>query len=271
MDSPASAPPTPQTTAAAMLSPAPASRAKPPLQVPGGARLWLEGPAGRLSVLRAGQGPAVLLVHGWEGHAGDMAAFIPGLLEAGCSVVVPDLPAHGASDGERASIPMAMSALLAVQAVLGDFHAAIAHSIGCAVTVEAIAHGLRVERAVLIASPARYTDHMRGIAAALGYDAAQTRELEAELIKLGVDAAALDVHRAAAALRQPALLLHSADDRVVPLRYSEELASIWPAARLARLDGLGHRRILSAPEVVAAAVSFAADRRSAAAITENQA
>lgn len=267
----APAQPTPQAAAAAMLTPSPAARARPPLQVAGGARLWIEGPIGRLSLLRAGQGPAVLLVHGWEGHAGDMAAFIPGLLEAGCSVVVPDLPAHGASEGERASIPTAMSALLAVQSVLGDFHAAIAHSIGCAVTVEAMARGLRVGRAVLIASPARYCDHLRGVAAGLGYDQAQTRELTAELLKLGVDAAALDVHRAAAALRQPALLLHSADDRVVPLRRSEELASIWPGARLACLEGLGHRRILAAPEVVHAAVSFAAGRRAVAATMENQA
>lgn len=271
MDSSALVQAAPQVAAAAMLTPSSAARAKPPLQVPGGARLWIEGPVGRLSVLRAGQGPAVLLVHGWEGHASDMAAFIPGLLEAGFSVVVPDLPAHGASEGERAPIPTAMSALLAVQAVLGDFHAVIAHSIGCAVTVEAMARGLRVGRAVLAASPARYSDHLRGVAAGLGYDAAQTRELTAELLKLGVDAAALDVHRAAAALRQPALLLHSADDRVVPVRCSEELASIWPGARLARLEGLGHRRILAAPEAVRAAVSFAAGRGSVAATTENHA
>jgi pimeloyl-ACP methyl ester carboxylesterase len=258
MDSPAPARPAPQAAAAAMLTPSAASRARPPLQVAGGARLWIEGPAGRLSVLRAGQGPAVLLVHGWEGHSSDMAGFIPGLLEAGCSVVVPDLPAHGASDGARASIPMAMEALLAVQAVLGGFHAVIAHSIGCAVTVEAMARGLRADRAVLIASPARYSDYLREVAAAIGYDAAQTRELAAELLKLGVDAAALDVQHAARALRQPALLLHSADDRVVPLRTSEELASIWSGAQLVRLEGLGHRRILTAPEVVSAAVAFAA-------------
>jgi pimeloyl-ACP methyl ester carboxylesterase len=262
---------TPPAAAAAMLTPFAASRARPPLQVPGGARLWIEGPAGRLSVLRAGQGPAVLLVHGWEGHASDMAAFIPGLLAAGLSVVVPDLPAHGASDGERASIPTMMEALLAVQAVLGGFHAVIAHSIGCAVTVEAMARGLQVKRVVLVASPARYSDYLREFAAAIGYGAGQIRELAAELLKLGVDPAALDVQRAARALRQPALLLHSADDRVVPLRTSEELAAIWPGAQLVRLDGLGHRRILAAPEVVAAAVSFAVNSQSAAFSMESQA
>jgi pimeloyl-ACP methyl ester carboxylesterase len=258
MDSPAPSGFIAAATAAAMLTPAPISRSKAPLQLPGGARLWLEGPAGRLSVLRAGQGPAVLLVHGWEGHASDMAGFIPGLLEAGLSVVVPDLPAHGASAGEQASIPLATSALLAVQAVLGDFHAVIAHSIGCAVSVEAMARGLRVGRAVLIASPARYSDHLRGVAANLGLSPAQTAELAAELLRRGVDVDALDSPRAAHGLRQPVLLLHSADDRVVPIRTSMELAAAWPGAQLRRLDGLGHRRILAAPEVVEAALAFAA-------------
>jgi pimeloyl-ACP methyl ester carboxylesterase len=240
-----------------MLTPHPASRGKPPLQIAGGARLWIEGPAGRLSVLRAGSGPAVLLVHGWEGHASDMAAFVPGLLAAGFSVVVPDLPAHGASAGQRSSILQACQALLAVEAVLGGFTAVIAHSIGGAAAVEAMSRGLQAQRAVLLAAPARYIDHVHAWAAGAGFDAAETRQLLAELLRLGVDAAALDAPRAASTLRQPALLLHSAEDRVVPFDAGAAVAAAWPGARMVRLEGLGHRRILTAPAVVEAAIAFA--------------
>src|SRR6266446_3807256 len=45
-----------------------------------------------------GRGAPVLLVHGWGGRAGQMAAFAPPLLDAGLSAVAFDGPAHGHSD-----------------------------------------------------------------------------------------------------------------------------------------------------------------------------
>ena len=48
-----------------------------------------------------GQGPWVVLVHGWGGHAGQLHAFVPALLAAGFRVAAFDAPAHGASGGSR--------------------------------------------------------------------------------------------------------------------------------------------------------------------------
>lgn len=42
-----------------------------------------------------GEGPAVLLVHGWSSHTGCMAGFVDPLLERGFRVVAFDAPAHG--------------------------------------------------------------------------------------------------------------------------------------------------------------------------------
>src|SRR5690349_4240764 len=50
-----------------------------------------------------GQGPAVLLVHGWEGRATQLGAFVPALLEAGYRVVAVDMPGHGAADAALSS------------------------------------------------------------------------------------------------------------------------------------------------------------------------
>ena len=51
----------------------------------------------RVRAWQWGEGPPVLLVHGWEGHAAQFAGFIPRLLEQGFSAVAFDAPAHGQS------------------------------------------------------------------------------------------------------------------------------------------------------------------------------
>ncbi|WP_406050661.1 alpha/beta fold hydrolase [Kribbella sp. NBC_00889] len=52
----------------------------------------------RLAYDRAGEGPAVVLLHGWPGDRTDFRLLAPMLVERGCEVVVPDLRGFGESD-----------------------------------------------------------------------------------------------------------------------------------------------------------------------------
>ncbi|MFD7156828.1 alpha/beta fold hydrolase [Kribbella sp. NPDC059898] len=52
----------------------------------------------RLAYDRYGEGPAVVLLHGWPGDRTDYRVLAPMLVERGCEVVVPDLRGFGASD-----------------------------------------------------------------------------------------------------------------------------------------------------------------------------
>jgi pimeloyl-ACP methyl ester carboxylesterase len=58
----------------------------------------------------------------------------------------------------------------------------------------------------------------------------------------------------------PVLVVHDTDDREVPYADGPRLAGLL-GARLLTTNGLGHRRILYAPEVVAAIVDFIEDGR----------
>ena len=51
----------------------------------------------RVTAYRFGDGPAVLLMHGWGGHAGQLTAFVEPLVAAGRSVIAVDAPSHGRS------------------------------------------------------------------------------------------------------------------------------------------------------------------------------
>jgi hypothetical protein len=51
-----------------------------------------------------GEGPPVLLMHGWEGRAAQLGAFVGPLVAAGLKVVGYDAPAHGESAGKTATL-----------------------------------------------------------------------------------------------------------------------------------------------------------------------
>jgi pimeloyl-ACP methyl ester carboxylesterase len=61
---------------------------------------------------------------------------------------------------------------------------------------------------------------------------------------------------AAGALTTPLLIVHDREDDDTPWADGAALARVWPDARLVTTTGLGHRRILRDPGVVAAATDF---------------
>jgi pimeloyl-ACP methyl ester carboxylesterase len=248
---------TPAQAARAFLTPRPPA-APQPLRLPGATALRLPTAEVELAALAAGDGPTVLLVHGWEGQASDLQAIVDALLATGHRVVALDLLAHGASGGRRTSIPASARALLQAAPALGPLHAVVAHSVGSAVAVTAMARGLPVGRAALLAAPAFYADHARSFARQLGLDATATAQMIERLRDEGVDVDAIAAPALVHALPQPALYVHSADDRVVPIADAHAACAAWPGARLWRVDGLGHRRLLFDPAVVAVVTTFVA-------------
>jgi pimeloyl-ACP methyl ester carboxylesterase len=61
----------------------------------------------------------------------------------------------------------------------------------------------------------------------------------------------------------PLLVFHDRDDRDVAWTDGEAIAAAWPGAELVSTAGLGHRRIVHDPGVVARAVAFLARPKSA--------
>ena len=215
----------------------------------------LATPAGELAYFVAGSGPTVLLVHGWEGIHGDLDAFVAPLVARGRRVVAFDHFAHGASVGETATLFDFRDAVRFLGDEFGSFDAIVAHSVGGPATALALQDRTRAKRAALIASPTRYEDFVRLFASIVGVP---DEVLLAELRARHFDIDALDLPKIAATLDIPALLVHSADDRVTSPAGSERIAAAWRGSRLMRVDGLGHNRILRDPSVVEAVVAYVA-------------
>src|SRR5512140_1014286 len=217
-------------------------------------RVEVDGPS--LAAWSFGRGPAVLLVHGWAGRGSQMRAFVPAFVAAGHRAIVFDAPGHGASLGRSASLPAFAAAIAAVARATGA-RAAIAHSMGGASTLLALSRGLELSRAVILGSPSSATRIWDGWRRALGLsrevaDAARGI-LEA---RVGTPFADLDAVSVGPNVRVPVLVFHDEEDAEIPFTDGEDIARLVPDARLERTHGLGHRRILRDPGVVARAVDF---------------
>lgn len=201
---------------------------------------------------------AVLLVHGWGGHALQLAAFVRPLLERGLSVAAFDFPSHGESEGKRTDLPEMIRALAAVGRELPRLVGMVAHSLGgAAAAVAASRQSPMVERLVLLAGPAHFRTAEERFCAMTGLSPQTFERMRLGIEKrTGEQWAQLEpmalVHR----LGIPGLLFHSDDDGELPITHAETLARLWPRATLARRQGLGHYRLLRDPGVVEEAVRF---------------
>lgn len=209
-----------------------------------------------LSLHDWGDGPTALLVHGWSGNSGQLGGFVAALLQQGHYVAALDLPAHGASPGRRTNVREMADAIARAGRRLGPIRALVAHSLGAAAACVAMAEGLRVEKVVLIASPANIELYPRRFAAALGFSPSGVDRMVAALERRTGPVANLSPVRLAPRQTAQALILHDPLDREVPFDEGRALAKAWPGARLEPIAGCGHTRALHDPEVIARAAGF---------------
>jgi pimeloyl-ACP methyl ester carboxylesterase len=134
----------------------PARRAEPRLApaLASTEKQLVPSPQGVLAAWRLGDGPAVLLVHGWEDDNSLWAPLIDALVGRERAVVVFDLPAHGFSEGEWGLGPQAADGIAAVVTAMEPIDAVVAHSFAAGGVMLAMSEGaLAVDRMALVAPP----------------------------------------------------------------------------------------------------------------------
>lgn len=210
-----------------------------------------------LHAWRWGAGPAVLLVHGWEGRGSQMTPFVHPLLEQGMSVVTFDGPAHGSSGGARTTLPQFTAAVRAVAESAGPIRGVIGHSFGCAATTLALHDGLEIERAIFIAPPVDAATYTRRFGEFFGLNdevvEGMKQRIERRFHRKWTD---FSVQKMATKMKIPLLVIHDRDDEEIRVTEAETVVRCWPSSRLLVTSGLGHRRILRDPSVARAAADF---------------
>jgi pimeloyl-ACP methyl ester carboxylesterase len=214
-----------------------------------------------LPTWRWGKGPAVLLVHGWGGHAGRLTPFVRGLIRAGFSVVAFDAPGHGIARGRVSSLPEFVAAIRAMETACGPFHAVVGHSLGAAAAALAVRDGLAAQRLVLLAPPSDLERYTGRFARIMRIPPTVRDSMKERLEKrFQIRWAELKVAGQPASADVSLLIFHDRRDVRVPMSDGVEIFRAWPNAKLVRTRGLGHHRILRDERVISRAVAFLAGR-----------
>jgi pimeloyl-ACP methyl ester carboxylesterase len=214
-----------------------------------------------------GDGPTVYLSAGWGGWRGQVGALVDPLVDKGFRVVTFDALSHGESDPgamgpQHSTLGEYADSLAAVAGVAGEPYAIVAHSAGCVAAALAAGDGLPVRQLVFIAPMADPVPYIHDFRRILGFGGRIEAGLIARLERqVGRSLADFNVLSLAEKLPVPLLVVHDRQDKETRFADGVAITEAWSDAELVPTEGLGHRRILSDPAVVARVTGFLAERR----------
>jgi len=201
--------------------------------------------------------PYALLVHGWSSFALRFSPWVARLRAAGLAVVTFDQPGHGYSTGDLCTLRDFVDTILAVGRHYGNPTVGIGHSLGAAALTLAQSEEWHADRIVVIAPPAdleaaadRFMQFVR-----LGR---HLREHFLSWLELasGNSMQKFHIREHLRSLGLPCLIVHDLDDLEVPWGDGELYARHWSSSRLLTTQGLGHHKVVEAPEVIDATIAF---------------
>lgn len=208
---------------------------------------------------RWGEGPRVLLVHGFEGNRAQFGAVIEALVARGFAAIALDVPAHGESAGAELTAVEFIAAIERTLDRLGPVHAVVGHSMGGAMSLFSIAHRGGSLRVALVSAPSSLKRELQRFACVVGLSKRGAKAFIASVENhVGRPAADFDVRHIASKVKLPLLLIHDQTDRQVPVAEAARAAHALPSAELIVTRGLGHNRLLADSAVVEAIVGFVA-------------
>jgi pimeloyl-ACP methyl ester carboxylesterase len=196
-----------------------------------------------------GEGPVVLLAHGWGGSAAQMAPLAEHVAALGFQTVAVDLSGHGSSPGNRTRWEWLIRDSAAAAQAFGPLHAAIGHSAGGLALMAARGlHGLRAQRYVCICAPSHPFPPVRAIAQRLNpRPGVLARYQDYLAAQFQTDWQTLAGATAFAGAGAETLLVYDEKDRFVPHSEGDKLKALYPETRLIKTKDHGHTRILGAP------------------------
>ncbi|MEE9343592.1 MAG: alpha/beta hydrolase [Gammaproteobacteria bacterium] len=214
--------------------------------------------SGVLNTYTWGTGTPVLLLHGWNGRAGQMAEIAIAMAEAGFKATALDFPAHGESSGHETDVLEMISAIQHLNQVKGAFHSVITHSFGSVGLLQAVLQGMRVDRVVCVSAPADIETLLDKFTSLLKLSDQVISLLKKRLEKTyGVEFwRTYSVQEMSRQMTMPGLLIHDSDDEYIGIGHMFEINAAWQASDILSTQGLGHNKILNDPSVIRAITQF---------------
>ena len=206
-------------------------------------------------------GKSILLIHGWEGQAGNFSDIIEHLITAGYNVYAFDGPSHGfSSKGTTSMFEFIELVSYFIQKL--ELNYLISHSFGGVATTYALSQLAEhsIEKYILLTTPDRFSERIDAVADQVGI----AHKVKLKLIKLledkhNIDVQTLNVSDFVKDIQGvDSLIIHGKDDRVIPIQQSQRVHKNWPGSSFLEVEDTGHFRILRSDPVFDRVLDFLA-------------
>ena len=202
---------------------------------------------------------SILLVHGWEGQAGNFAEIIEALVENDYTVYAFDAPSHGFSSSGETSV-FEFSDLTTHMLKKTRVKEIISHSFGGVATTIALSQNpnIAIEKYLLLTTPDRFVDRINSVTQQIGIPEKVKQRLIGQIEKqYQLNVRETNVSNFAPKTNvKRAKIIHDVADKVVPVEYSRNVCNSWPVCSMEEISGTGHFRILRTPKVIDRIISF---------------
>ncbi len=207
----------------------------------------------------SGSKESILLVHGWEGQAGNFSDLVEKLILADYTVFAFDGPSHGFSSKGSTSL-FEFVQLVNTMILKFDVKNLISHSFGGVATTHVLHanQNLKIEKYLLFTTPDKFSQRIDFVAESVGVSSKVKEKLVKRLEnELEMDISTLNVSEFVKTVNvEEALILHDRNDGVLPIEQSLNVQKNWPNCRFETVEGTGHFRILRTKSVLERAVDF---------------
>jgi len=201
----------------------------------------------------------VLLIHGWEGQAGNFSDLIEELLAQDYTIYAFDAPGHGYSSRGKTSL-FEFTELVAVLIKKYQVATLISHSFGGVATTYALYQNkdLLIDQYVLLTTPNRFIERINDVAATIGISQKVKNQLIDRLEKeTNQSVENLNVSDFVPHINvKQALIIHDTNDKVIPIERSKTVCNNWQACQFVEVQGTGHFRILRDSNVIQQVLGF---------------
>lgn len=209
-----------------------------------------------------GQGPIVILVHGWGGRASQLAPLAAAIAALGFRAVAIDITGHGASPRRGTLWRLFFRDIGSLAERLGgDVHAFVGHSSGgLAMMAARRVAGIRAPRYICICSPTHPFKTMESFHSRLAPSPAGTTRYQAYLAEqFQTSWDALQAGVAYAGAGRDLMLFYDEKDRFIPHTEGDKILAWCPGAHLVKANANGHNGVLADPALLQSISKFLVD------------
>jgi len=201
----------------------------------------------------------ILLIHGWEGQAGNFSDLIERLLEAGYTVHAFDGPSHGFSSRGKTSL-FEFTELVGVLIRKFNVRDLISHSFGGVATTYTLFNNkdLEIDKYILLTTPDKFTERIDDVSEMVGIsDKVKNILIQRLERETNIDLKTLSVSEFVKTINvKRSIIIHDINDKVIPISRSKNVHNNWKVSEFKEISGTGHFRILRTDMVIENVINY---------------